>query len=269
MSSGNLLQASNNSYHNTAASPLKSHHLSRGNSHNNLDKPSPPLSTFVGYSPKRSMLSRMHSPQMPNRSHHHVRMSIDVGMPGSAVGDMRAASPLVPSRANTGPSFGTTSSTNHEYAVPNLFQNHSSTVNSHMSSGKQPAPINGSAGGASSLGNNHFHHHHSSSSSQQGNPAHSSLSSNQNPRSLSAGPAAANSSSGVSPNSTSSNSNATTANTSGAPHHYHHSSSDKASSGASRASSFKKDDKISSKLKKVITERVTGKTSSDYMQDVG
>ena len=338
MSSGNLLQSTENScynnnnhhpHHMTSSSSQASPQLARGGSHNNLDKPSPPLSTFIGYSPKRRN-QMLHSPQMPIRGHHRVRMSIDDGATSGGVGSanlpcsssgVALASSLPPSQSpisglfandpvrpisplaissvsgSNAASASAAAAANHEYAVPNMFQSNNSTGNSLnlMSSsavGKQP--INGTTAAVGG----HANYHTSSSSNHAATrslPSTNLSSANQthsagggvNPRgqqplsintagstsggSSSGGPASGGAGGGIPSNQPNSG-----------PHHYHHSTAAAVgnssggtgggttnSSGATSRSSFKKDDKISSKLRKAIQERVTGKSSSDYMQDVG
>ena len=195
MSSGNLLQAANNSYH---APPIS--RLSRGTSHNSLEKPSPPLTTFVGYSPKR--LHRLHSPQMP-RSHHHVRMSIDVGTSSpthsgfSPAESRRPVSPLVTGGQSGSGGGGVGLGMNHDYAVPNMFQNNSirDTLNNPMTSvnntGKSQQPVNGTAvsvGNSSGSGSNNpsgsvpnpLHHSFHLNSSNSPLQSNSNSSPNQN-----------------------------------------------------------------------------------------
>ncbi|XP_075265107.1 uncharacterized protein LOC142357345 isoform X3 [Convolutriloba macropyga] len=263
MSSGNLLQAANNSYH---APPIS--RLSRGTSHNSLEKPSPPLTTFVGYSPKR--LHRLHSPQMP-RSHHHVRMSIDVGTSSpthsgfSPAESRRPVSPLVTGGQSGSGGGGVGLGMNHDYAVPNMFQNNSirDTLNNPMTSvnntGKSQQPVNGTAvsvGNSSGSGSNN-------PSGSVPNPLHHSFHLNS-----SNSPLQSNSNSSPNQNNLRTHSFATSGGGS--------TPTGPGGGGAlgggqgGRGNSFKsKDDqKISSKLKKAIQEKVTGKSASDYMQDV-
>ncbi|XP_063718073.1 uncharacterized protein LOC134845131 isoform X3 [Symsagittifera roscoffensis] len=288
MSSGNLLQAAaSNSYH--VPSPKSLSHASRGHSHSgsHLDKPSPPLTTFVGYSPIKMhpqnnhyhhqgpnsiYNSRLHahsqsqSPQMAPRSHHHVRMSIDVGhsSPSHSVcdGRQRPVSPLV-----TGGGGGNNGQ--NDYAVPSLFQSNSGHTrdtlnNAAMSSVNKTQPANGSvAVSSTSQGQGN-----SNSSQSQSNHTHSlslgtdplgnnnSAHSQNHLRAVTGGVGSL----GTGPISSSSSGNS----------HHHRPSVHHSGSGATgRSSSFKKDDKISSKLKKAIQEKVSGKSATgDYMQDV-
>ena len=289
MSSGNLLQAAaSNSYH--VPPPKSLSHASRGHSHSgsHLDKPSPPLTTFVGYSPIKMhpqnnhyhhqgpnsiYNSRLHahsqsqSPQMAPRSHHHVRMSIDVGhsSPSHSVcdGRQRPVSPLV-----TGGGGGNNGQ--NDYAVPSLFQSNSGHTrdtlnNAAMSSVNKTQPANGSvAVSSTSQGQGN-----SNSSQSQSNHTHSlslgtdplgnnnSAHSQNHLRAVTGGVGSL----GTGPISSSSSGNS----------RHHRPSVHHSGSGATgRSSSFKKDDKISSKLKKAIQEKVSGKSATgDYMQDVG